>query len=146
MERLLKKFHTAATLVPAAIPRPAKKATKIGAIYFGSTTPAMHEALEHLEAGGHHIDALRVRGFPFGEEVYEFIANHDEICVVEQNRDAQLRTLLMVEGNISPAKLTSILHYDGTPITARFLADAIEKRFEAVTAIRQVGKKMGPNP
>jgi 2-oxoglutarate ferredoxin oxidoreductase subunit alpha len=145
MERLLKKFHTAATLVPAAVPRPAKKPTRIGALYFGSTTPAMHEALEELEASGHHIDALRVRGFPFGKEVYEFIANHDEICVVEQNRDAQLRTLLMTEGNINPARLTSILHYDGTPITARFLADAIGKRLEARSAVRQVGKKPAEN-
>jgi 2-oxoglutarate ferredoxin oxidoreductase subunit alpha len=141
MERLLKKFHTAATLVPKPVVRPAKKATKIGAIYFGSTTPAMHEALEQLEAQGHHVDALRVRGFPFGQEVYDFIHAHDEICVVEQNRDAQLRSLLMIEGGIDPAQLTSILHYDGTPITARFLLDAIGKRFEARKATRQITTK-----
>jgi 2-oxoglutarate ferredoxin oxidoreductase subunit alpha len=145
MERLLKKFHTAATLIPKALPRPAKKPTKVGAIYFGSTTPAMHEALEHLEAEGHHIDALRVRGFPFGPEVFEFIQNHDEICVVEQNRDAQLRTLLMTEGGINPARLTSILHYDGTPITARFLSNAIGKRLEARGAVRQVTQKPAEN-
>ena len=141
MERLLKKFYTAATLIPKAVPRPAKKATKIGAIYFGSSTPAMHEALEELERQGHQINALRVRGFPFGEEVYEFIHNHDEICVVEQNRDAQLRTLLMVEGSINPTRLTSILHYDGTPITARFLADAIGKRLDARKAVRQTSTR-----
>ncbi len=146
MVRLLKKFYTAATLVPAPILRPAAKKTKIGAIYFGSTTPAMHEALEALEDQGHHIDALRVRGFPFGQEVYDFIDSHDEICVVEQNRDAQLRSLLMIEGNIDPAQLTSILHYDGTPITARFLIDAIGKRLDARKAVRQVGARKSDTP
>ncbi|HEX5008175.1 MAG TPA: hypothetical protein VFV70_13750, partial [Hyphomonadaceae bacterium] len=146
MERLLKKFYTAASLVPAPVLRPAPRPTRIGAIYFGSTTPAMHEALEALEEQGHHIDALRVRGFPFGQDVYDFISAHDEICVVEQNRDAQLRSLLMIEGGINPNRLTSILHYDGTPITARFLIDAIGNRLEARRAVRQVGKKPGPNP
>jgi 2-oxoglutarate ferredoxin oxidoreductase subunit alpha len=138
MERLLKKFYTAASLVPGPVLRPAPRPTRIGAIYFGSTTPAMHEALEALEEQGHHIDALRVRGFPFGQDVYDFIAAHDEICVVEQNRDAQLRSLLMIEGGINPNRLTSILHYDGTPITARFLIDAIGKRLEAGKARRQI--------
>lgn len=141
MERLLKKFHTAATLVPGPIVRPAKQKTRIGAIYFGSTTPAMHEALEALEAAGHHIDAMRIRAFPFSQEVYDFIHAHDEICVVEQNRDAQLRSLLMIEGGINPVRLTSILHYDGTPITARFLIDAIGKRLDARNATRQVTGK-----
>ena len=141
MERLLKKFHTAATLVPKPIVRNAKQPTKIGAIYFGSTTPSMHEALEQLEAQGHHINAMRVRGFPFGQEVYDFIHAHEEICVVEQNRDAQLRSLLMIEGGINPARLTSILHYDGTPITARFLIDAIGKRLDARKATRQITTK-----
>ena len=76
MERLLKKFHTAATLVPKPVVRAAKKPTRIGAIYFGSTTPSMHEALEALEAQGHHIDAMRVRAFPFGEETLAFLARH----------------------------------------------------------------------
>ena len=141
MERLLKKFHTAAIMVPKPVMRPAKHVTKIGAIYFGSTTPAMHEALEQLEAQGHHIDAMRVRGFPFGEDVYDFIHAHDEICVVEQNRDAQLRSLLMIEGGIDASHLTSILHYDGTPITARFLIDAIGKRLDARKATRQITTK-----
>jgi 2-oxoglutarate ferredoxin oxidoreductase subunit alpha len=140
MERLLKKFHTAADIVPGPVIRPAREKTRVGAIYFGSTTPAMHEALEALELQGHHIDAMRIRGFPFNDEVYDFIASHDEICVVEQNRDAQLRSLLMIEGGINPIRLTSILHYDGTPITARFLIDAIGNRLEARKATRQVAE------
>jgi 2-oxoglutarate ferredoxin oxidoreductase subunit alpha len=141
MERLLRKFYTAATLVPGPVLRPAARKTKIGAVYFGSTTPAMHEALETLEDQGHHIDALRVRGFPFSQDVFDFIAAHDEVCVVEQNRDAQLRSMLMIEGGINPNRLVSILHYDGTPITARFLIDAIGKRLDARKAVRQVADK-----
>jgi 2-oxoglutarate ferredoxin oxidoreductase subunit alpha len=85
----------------------------------------MHEALEMLDAQGRRLDALRVRGFPFCDEVYDFVATHKRVFVVEQNRDAQLRTLLVNEGEIDPAKLVPVLHYDGTPITARFIAGEI---------------------
>jgi 2-oxoglutarate ferredoxin oxidoreductase subunit alpha len=124
-ERQLKKFETAKKLVPAPIPRPAKKRTDFGVLYFGSTTPAMHEALEQLEAQGLSLDGMRVRGFPFADEVFDFIRAHDLVFVVEQNRDAQFRALLMNEGGVDPATLCSIRHYDGTPITARFIAGAI---------------------
>jgi 2-oxoglutarate ferredoxin oxidoreductase subunit alpha len=125
MQRLLRKFETAKALIPAPIARPAKRKTADGVIYFGSSTPSMHEALEALEGQGRHLDALRVRGFPFSDEVYDFVAAHERVFVVEQNRDAQLRTLLMNEGEIDPAKLVPVLHYDGTPITARFIAGEI---------------------
>ena len=132
MERLLKKFETAKTLVPRPVPRPAKQATKHGAIYFGSTTPAMHEALDALEAQGIQIDALRVRGFPFAQDVLDFVAAHEQVFVVEQNRDAQLRMLLVTECGIDPAKLTPVLHYDGTPITERFISRAIAERLRTL--------------
>ena len=125
MQRLLRKFETAKSLIPAPVARPAKRATREGVIYFGSTTPAMHEALDMLELQGRHVDGLRVRGFPFADEVNDFIAAHDRVFVVEQNRDGQLRTLIMNEGGIDPGKLTAVLHYDGTPITARFIAGEI---------------------
>ncbi|MGZ5907373.1 MAG: 2-oxoacid:acceptor oxidoreductase subunit alpha [Reyranella sp.] len=125
MQRLLRKFETAKALIPSPIARPAKRKTNDGVIYFGSTTPSMHEALDALEGQGRHLDALRVRGFPFCDEVYDFVAAHERVFVVEQNRDAQLRTLLVNEGEIDPAKLVPVLHYDGTPITARFIAREI---------------------
>jgi 2-oxoglutarate ferredoxin oxidoreductase subunit alpha len=125
MQRLSRKFETAKTLVPRPILRPAKQATKQAALYFGSTTPAMHEALDALEGQGIHLDALRVRAFPFPQDVLDFIAAHDQVFIVEQNRDAQLRTLLINEGGVNPAKLVPVLHYDGTPITARFIIGAI---------------------
>ncbi len=128
MQRLLRKFETAKKLVPAPVLRPAKQATRLGVIYFGSTTPAMHEALDALEARDIHLDALRVRAFPFAQEVLEFIAAHDQVFVVEQNRDAQFRTLLVNEAAIDPMRLIPVLHFDGTPITARFIiADIAEK-------------------
>src|ERR1700720_570189 len=139
MERLLRKFETAKTLVPKPVLRPAKQASKYGAIYFGSTSPAMHEALDALDAQGIHLDALRLRGFPFAQEVLDFIAAHEQVFVVEQNRDAQLRTLVINEGGVAPAKLTSVLHYDGTPITARFIIRGIGEKMRAlnVTPLRK---------
>ena len=125
MQRLLRKFDTARDLIPAPELRSAPRPTAIGAIYFGSTTPAMHEALDVLQADGVDIDALRVRGFPFSQAVFDFIAAHDQVFVVEQNRDGQLRSLLINEGQIDPAKLIPVLHYDGTPITARFIVGQI---------------------
>jgi 2-oxoglutarate ferredoxin oxidoreductase subunit alpha len=131
MERLLRKWQTMKSYVPAPIRKSAKKRTPDGVIYFGSTDPAMEEALCALEAKGVHLDALRVRGFPFQDEVFEFIRDHEQVFVVEQNRDAQLKALLVNEGGVHPARLVSILHYDGTPITARYIIKAISEKLEA---------------
>jgi 2-oxoglutarate ferredoxin oxidoreductase subunit alpha len=125
MERLLRKFETTKHLLPHPIRRDANESTRLGAIYYGSTAPAMNEAVEMLAARGIAIDLLRVRAFPFHEDVRRFVIDHDEVFVVEQNRDAQLRALLINEEELNPAKLVRVLHYDGTPITARFIADAI---------------------
>ena len=125
MERLLRKFKTAADMVPQPIFRKATETTKLGVIYYGSTTPAMREALDVLERNGVHVDAMRLQAFPFPDSVSKFIAEHDRVFVVEQNRDAQMRTMLINELEINPAKLTRVLHYDGTPITARFIISTI---------------------
>jgi 2-oxoglutarate ferredoxin oxidoreductase subunit alpha len=132
MQRLLRKFETAKSLVPAPIRRSAREKTKYGAIYFGSTTPAMDEALASLEKQGVHLNTLRIRAFPFSDEVVEFINAHDQVFVVEQNRDAQLQKLLVNECAIDPARFISILHYDGTPITARFITSAIAERMKVM--------------
>jgi 2-oxoglutarate ferredoxin oxidoreductase subunit alpha len=130
MQRLLKKFDTAKNLVPRPVMRDAKEPTRTGVIYYGSTSPAMNEADEILAERGVHLDLLRVRGFPFHNDVKAFVAAHEQVFVVEQNRDAQLRLLLMNELDIDPAKLVRVLHYDGTPITARFIVDAIADRLD----------------
>ena len=135
VQRLLKKFATAATLVPQPVPRPAARRTRLGVVFFGSTSPAMHEALDELAGQGIHLNALRICAFPFAASVKEFIDAHETVFVVEQSRDAQMRTLLMTELEINPAKLQRVLHYDGTPITARFITQAITDHVhEAVVA------------
>jgi 2-oxoglutarate ferredoxin oxidoreductase subunit alpha len=139
MERLRRKFETAKAMVPAPVLKPASQPTRFGAIYYGSTSPAMAEASALLEAQGVHVDTLRVRGFPFADEIIDFINDHDVVFVVEQNESGQLRMLLLTEGEIDPKKLIRVLHYDGTPITARFIsgriADALSKH--KVTPIRK---------
>ena len=130
MERLLKKFETAKSLVPKPVLIPASKPARFGAIFYGSTSPAMQEALDVLAERGIHINALRVRGFPFQDEIADFIARHPWVFVIEQNRDAQLKTLLVNEANVNAARLISVLHYDGTPITARFIVARISENVD----------------
>jgi len=128
MQRLLRKFETAKSYVPVPVIKQAKEKTRFGAIYFGSTAPAMNEAMAALEEQGLYLDTLRIRAFPFADLVTDFINQHDQIFLVEQNRDAQMRMLLVNECGIDPARFISVLNYDGTPITARFINQAIAER------------------
>lgn len=133
MERLLRKFDTAKALLPQPIERRASVPTRFGAIHFGSTAPAMDEAIVALEADGLHLDTLRLRAFPFADAIGEFIAAHERVFVVEQNRDGQLRSMLVNEFGIDPARIVPILHYDGTPITARFITAAIARQMRVLS-------------
>ncbi len=128
MQRLLRKFETAKELVPAPVIQKAAKPTRAGVIWFGSSSAPMAESLAALEADGIHLDRMRIRAFPFADAVAEFIAEHDRIFVVEQNRDAQLRMMLVNECGIAPEKLVPVLHYDGTPMTARFVQREIGEK------------------
>ncbi len=139
MERLQRKFQTAATLVPAPLVLQAARPTRDGVIFFGSTSPAMTEALQVLADEGLHLDAMRLRAFPFPRAVPNFIAAHDRVFVVEQNRDGQMHALLVNELAIDPARMVKVLHFDGTPITARFIAMAIRKRLAPPTGQPQEG-------
>jgi 2-oxoglutarate ferredoxin oxidoreductase subunit alpha len=134
MERLLRKFRTAADLVPQPVLRTAAQPTALGVIYFGSTSPAMQEALDVLTASGIDLDAMRLRAFPFPEAVDRFIAAHEHVFVVEQNRDAQMHALLVNELQVDPSRIIKVLHYDGTPITARFIAQAVQKHLQGAQA------------
>jgi 2-oxoglutarate ferredoxin oxidoreductase subunit alpha len=135
MQRLLRKFETAKSLVPKPLLYPAEKPARFGAIFYGSTSPAMQEALNVLAERGIHVNALRVRGFPFQEEINDFVASHPWVFVIEQNRDAQLKTMLVNEAKVNSTRLLSILHYDGTPITARFIVDQISQHAAARTVV-----------
>jgi 2-oxoglutarate/2-oxoacid ferredoxin oxidoreductase subunit alpha len=142
MQRLLRKFETAKKLIPAPLRRDAKQKTKYGVLYFGSTAPSMHEALGVLEEQGVHLNAMRLRGFPFSDEVVNFVLEHEQVFLVEQNRDAQCRTLLVNESNLDPARIVPVLHYDGTPITARFIIEKISALLKArnVAPLREVAR------
>jgi 2-oxoglutarate ferredoxin oxidoreductase subunit alpha len=143
MQRLLKKFETAKTLVPKPVLNASKEPARFGAIYYGSTSPAMAEALDALARQGIYVNALRIRSFPFQDEIFDFVASHSKVFVVEQNRDAQLKTLLVNDAGINPASLISVLHYDGTPITARYITAEIVEIVAALN-VRPIVKATKP--
>jgi 2-oxoglutarate ferredoxin oxidoreductase subunit alpha len=140
VQRLLRKFDTAKSLVPAPVLQQSDEKTPYGVLFYGSTSPAMAEAVEYLDEQGKPLDTLRLRAFPFPLSVREFVLSHEQVFVVEQNRDGQLRSMLINEFDLDPARLVPVLHYDGTPITARFIADAIASRMKPVRVMPMAGR------
>ncbi|MBS1199393.1 MAG: 2-oxoglutarate ferredoxin oxidoreductase subunit alpha [Proteobacteria bacterium] len=124
MERLSRKFRTAAGLVPKPVIADAG-GTRNAIVSLGSCDGAVREALSLLARTGVRLDYMRVRGFPFGDEVEAFLAAHDTIFVVEQNRDAQLRSLLTLETAVEKRKLRPILHYSGFPVSSDFIVAGV---------------------
>ncbi len=123
VDRLLKKFETAKSYVPGAKVKNASKKTDFGAIFFGTTASPCYEAVEILEKEGIAIDTCRIRSFPFNMDVEDFIRDHERIFVIEQNRDGQMRRLLLNETAVNAkSKLVPVLEYDGLPVTARKIA------------------------
>ena len=125
MQRLQKKWKTAKKLVPAPELYQDRFRHAEGVIFFGTTTDAALEALDLLKDLGMGLDAMRLLSFPFSKRVSDFIKNHKKVYVIEQNRDAQMRSLLINELEINPKKLVPVLNYDGTPITAQFITNQI---------------------
>ncbi|MGE0032177.1 MAG: 2-oxoacid:acceptor oxidoreductase subunit alpha [Steroidobacteraceae bacterium] len=125
LDRLTRKFHTAAKLVPPAVTD--GRGATAGIVSLGSCDGPVREALAMLRRSGVAIDYLRVRGFPFGAEVEEFLAAHQTVFVVEQNRDAQLRSLLTLETAVEKKKLHSILHYDGLPMPPTCIVEGVNQ-------------------
>jgi 2-oxoglutarate ferredoxin oxidoreductase subunit alpha len=136
MDRLLRKHKASAKFVPTPIIQ-RRAGANIGVITMGGCDLAVREALDRLAEQGVHADYMRVRGFPFDETVQSFLEMHYFCFVVEQNRDAQLRALLVNECALDPARLIPILHYDGTPITARFITDAVAHQWRALSGAQQ---------
>ena len=124
MDRLTRKFATIKDYIPKAILQGDGKA-KVAIVSIGSCDGAIREALDVLAQRGIKLDYLRVRGFPFGEDVEGFLESHDRIYVVEQNRDAQFRSLLILETRVEKAKLHSLLHYSGLPVSSAFIVDGV---------------------
>ena len=127
MRRLARKFDTAKALVPAPEFGQAEQGATMGLIHFGTTAIAVPEAMELLADRQIHLDTMRLRAFPFSKEVEDFINSHEKVFVVEQNRDAQMRSLLVNECGIDPARLVPILNFDGFPITAVAIADMVSE-------------------
>jgi 2-oxoglutarate ferredoxin oxidoreductase subunit alpha len=127
MLRLLRKWDTINEHVPAPITIDCGRETEIGVLYFGTSEESSREALDYLTEEGIYMNAMRVRAFPFNKEVQQFIERHTQVFVIEQNRDAQLRTLLMAEFEFGPDILKSVLCFDGTPISARNIRKQIKK-------------------
>jgi len=127
MERLVKKFETAAEMVPEPQFLHQPRGNGLGMIFFGTSTYAAEEALEMLRDDGIDIDPMRVKSFPFGKKFRDFVDSHEKIFVVEQNRDAQFRSLMLIELGTDPNKLIPVLNFDGMPITADFIYNAVEK-------------------
>lgn len=139
MIRLQRKWHTAKEFVPAPEIISSPRETTLGVIYFGTSEASSCEAVDQLMEEGIDLDALRVRSFPFNDEVESFISSHDMCFVIEQNRDAQMRSLLMSEFEFGPDKLKSVLCFDGDPISARNIRKQILQHLPGhnVTPIRR---------
>ena len=131
VDRLAKKFVTAKEMVPAPEFLQTENASKYGVLFFGTSTYAAEEAIELLKAEGISLDAMRVRAFPFGAAFEDFINAHEKVFVIEQNRDAQFKSLMMIELGTNPEKLVSVLNYDGMPITADFIFNRIKSNLES---------------
>jgi 2-oxoglutarate ferredoxin oxidoreductase subunit alpha len=128
LDRLLKKWDTAKKLVPKPIVD-TSTGSRMGIVSLGSCDGAVREARDILKTKGVVLDYMRVRAFPFGEEVEKFLAEHDVLFVVEQNRDAQLRSLLTLETAVEKSKLRSLLHYSGLPVSSKFIVDGVLAEF-----------------
>jgi 2-oxoglutarate ferredoxin oxidoreductase subunit alpha len=134
LDRLLIKWKTAKSLVPDAVISRAKQKTALGIVAYGSSDGAVTEARDRLAEQGIHADYMRIRAFPFSSEVEDFLRSHETIFVVEQNRDAQMKSLLMLEANDIADRLVSILHYNGMPIPSNCVVQGIATRVEKEAA------------
>ncbi|HRH44166.1 MAG TPA: 2-oxoacid:acceptor oxidoreductase subunit alpha [Pyrinomonadaceae bacterium] len=127
MDRLARKFETAKTMVPAPEFYQEVNNSDYGVLFFGTSTYAAEEAVQLLSDEAITLDAMRVKSFPFGKEFVDFVELHKKVFVIEQNRDAQFKSLMMIELGINADKLISVLNYDGMPITADFIFNQIKE-------------------
>ena len=131
VDRIARKIEGAAEALPAAEIRITDEAT-VGLVTVGGCGPAVLEALESLAEEGIALDYLRVTGFPFSTAVEEFLLSHDLNIVVEQNRDGQLKRLLLLETAVPKSKLASVLDYGGAPLSADVVARGVRERLGLV--------------
>jgi 2-oxoglutarate ferredoxin oxidoreductase subunit alpha len=138
MDRLMKKWHTAKDIVPGPQLYQDKNKSKNGIIFFGTSTYSSEEAIDLLKGNKIELDALRLKSFPFNKAVEDFINSHDKVFVVEQNRDAQMRSLMMIELGADPNKIIPVLNYDGMPITADNILKQVTKVLSPAPKLKKV--------
>ncbi|MBM3401073.1 MAG: 2-oxoacid:acceptor oxidoreductase subunit alpha [Bacteroidetes bacterium] len=132
MDRLLKKWNTAKDVVPAPYLYQKENKSSYGLIFFGTSTYSAEEAMDTMASSGLGFDAMRLRGFPFNQTVADFIHSHEKVFIIEQNRDGQMRSLLINELDVNPQKMIPVLNYDGMPITAHTIISLINKNLSPV--------------
>lgn len=132
MDRLVKKWVTAREYVPSSQLYQNQHSSEYGILFFGTSQYAAEEAMDMLKEDKILVDGLRIKSFPFDQKAIDFLQNHKYIFVVEQNRDAQMKSLIMIELSISAEKLISVLNYDGLPITATNIVHQITHSLERV--------------
>ena len=130
IDRVARKVQGAARAVPAPVTRKAATATTMGLITVGGCHAACMEAIDEMAKDGIALDYLRVRGFPFGDEVRSFVEQHEVVFVVEQNRDAQLRSLLMLETGQAIGRFESVRDYGGFPMSAHHVISGVKAKLE----------------
>jgi 2-oxoglutarate ferredoxin oxidoreductase subunit alpha len=131
MDRLIRKWNTAKNMVPKPQLYQDENTSNLGILFFGTSEYAAEEAMDLLKEAGAMVDAIRLRAFPFNQTVEAFLTEHNTVFVIEQNRDAQMRSLLMIELQANPAKLVSVLNYDGMPITADHILKQIQSHLNS---------------
>lgn len=141
LTRIAKKFDKSSRYLPRSIKRGSKNNTELGIIYFGSTSPAVDEAVDVLKDKGFSFDRLRIRSFPFDRKLERFIDDHKYVFILEQNRDAQMRTMIATELEKDFNKLQSILNFDGNPITADFIVEEFIGRVKEDESLSRLIKK-----
>ncbi|MCW8833525.1 MAG: 2-oxoacid:acceptor oxidoreductase subunit alpha [Colwellia sp.] len=143
VDRLTQKFVTALNYLPKPAIVQGKKSAKVALIYYGTTSHPITEAIDELSSHGISVDTLRIRAFPFHDEITQFIEKHQDVFVIEQNRDGQMKTLLVNELQVDPKQLTSIINYDGLPMTSYQVVQGVLSRFSDKEAAKQTKKKAG---
>ena len=141
LKRITKKFRKSTRYLPKSIRKNSKQNTDIGLIYFGSTSPAVDEALDYLNGEGYNIDKLRIRSFPFDKSLERFIDDHEHLFILEQNRDAQMKFLIPNELKKDINNFISLLNFDGSPVTAKFIVDEFKSKVKDNKKVKIKAKK-----
>ncbi|MEC7734547.1 MAG: 2-oxoacid:acceptor oxidoreductase subunit alpha [Pseudomonadota bacterium] len=141
LKRMTKKFNKSVKYLPKSVKKSAKNGSDIGLIYFGSTTPAVEESIDFLSKEGYSIDKIRIRSFPFDNSLSRFIDEHKYLIILEQNRDAQMKFLISNELKKDINDFISILNFDGSPLTAKFIIDEFYSKIRDNKKIKVKVKK-----